>query len=661
MKILKVSQQVKEVPWKLILDDFSGATATLLDDALLGKKYVKESKNLIQVQDGRWKVRWGTAYYGLEISGEAKILGAGEYANSSGVREIVAIGSTTGKAYKSVDGGAWTEITGATFDTSATFYFFKQINNYLMICNGSDPLTRYNGSVLTRYSTISAPTGLAGNRGAGLPDGTYHNYYKVTALNDVGETLGSAEIDVTTNKQRTVWNPTSNEYIDLSWTAVTGATKYQVYFSESSGEENLLANVKANSYKDDNSAVPNPFVVVPDADTTGAPAFSMISMSGSRIWGVAPNQYPYRVFFSGTGQYLGYFADAYGGGWVDLDKGGKETVQFVDHYRTGKGDSAATVFCKTPEGTGSIWQITLEPYPIGESVIIVPSPQKIVGSIGTDAPGAVVKAMDSMIFPNKRGVFTLGNKAQVTNVLSTEEISSNIRPSFRSLYLPRVGQMAGYWYDGKILLSAPEGDGGNDMTFLNDTERKNWNWKWTIGFKQFLEYTDGNGRTKFLGVQDGKAQLVEISENIMGDLGQPFKTSLITGLFPINEQDPTMFAKVDEVEITLGRPKGTIFVEVLGIEKKRGFSSLKTRMIGDTLQVNEFWTGDLGEITLKDEEDAPKTYSQAMVKKVFKIGKLLNSIQFHIYSDSADMDYTLIQIYARGTITPTSVPSTWKK
>ncbi len=659
MRKINFRQSNQESPWKMELDDFSGGSATLLDDALLGKKYAKELINMIQVQDGRNKVRPGTAFYGAAIPGESEILGAGEYIKNDGARELVAIGATTGKGYSSIDGGAWSEITGAIFDINAKQPFFKQINNYLFVCNGADPLTRYNGSVFTRYTTISAPTGFAGVRGAGLTAGSYHNYYKVTALNDVGETVGSSEIDVTSNKERSVWNSVSNEYVSLSWTAVSGATKYQVYYSESAGEETLLANVESNSYKDDNSNVSNPFVLCPDVDTTGAPKFSMISMSGSRIWGVAPDEHPYRVFYSGTGQYLGYFADAYGGGWVDLDKGGRETVQFVEHYRTGKGDSAATVFCKTPEGTGAIWQISLEAYPIGDSTIIVPSPQKIVGSIGTDAPGAVVKAMDSLIFPNKKGVFNLGNKAQVTNVLSTDELSGNIRPSYRSLFLSRIGQMAGYWYDAKIFFSAPEGDGENDMTFINDTERKNWNWKWTIGFKQFLEYTDSDGNTKFLGVKPGEPQLIEISDNFLSDLGKPIKTSYISGLFPIDEKDQSEFAKVDEVIVVLGRPKGTINIEVLGLEKKRGFSSIKTKQITDTLQVNEFWTGDLGEITLKDEEDAPKTYSQATVKKRIKIGKELNGIQFHIYSNSINVDYTILHIQAKGTITPTRPPSSW--
>jgi len=659
MKVLNISQQKKKIPWQLIIDQFEG-TATVLDDALLGKKYAKEALNLMQVQDGRWKTRWGRGYFGQAIAGEASILGAGTYTKTDGTRELIAIGSTTGKAYKSVDGGAWEEISGAVFDTSAKNLFFKQINNYLFICNAVDRLTRYNGTVLSRYTQLDAPTGLAGNRGAGLSAGSYHNYYKVTALNDIGETVGSAEVDVTTNKVRDVWNPTSNEYIDLTWNAVTGATKYQVYYSDLSGKEEYLAEAATNSFRDDNSTTPNIYVVVPDADTTGAPKFSMIATSGSRIWGIAPLEFPYRVFVSGTGQYFGVFAYSFGGGWIDLDFGSDETVSFIEHYRTGKGDTAATVFTKSPKNTGSVWQIQFIIQTIAESSILTLYPDKIVGSVGTNAPGAALLVGDAIMFLSGRGAYSLSNKANVSNVLSTTPQSQNIRPSYLSLNFSKSDQFRAYPYQNFVFFSASEGTGENDVIFLHDTDLDRWYWKWNFGVRQFLEYTDSVGKTKFLMVPTSGNQLVECSENISGDFGQPVKTSLITGLIPI-DKDSELFAKIQNSLIELARPKGTIYFEVLGIEKKRGFGSIATKQITGNLQTIEFWSGDLGEITLMDEEEAPKTFNQAAVKKTKRVGRSLNAIQFHIYSDTADTEYTVTKIQAKGFIDPTRPPSSWNK
>jgi hypothetical protein len=290
--------------------------------------------------------------------------------------------------------------------------------------------------------------------------------------------------------------------------------------------------------------------------------------------------------------------------------------------------------------------------------IIAPNTMKIVGSIGTSSPGAVVNAGDSIIFPNKSGIYQLGTKAQIVNVLSTDELSGNIRPSYRSLNMALAGQFVGYWYDAKIFFSAAEGTGDNDMIFIFDTERHEWNWKWDFGVRQFFEYTDSSGMTRFLAVDPDANQIVEISQNIIGDFGAPIKTSLITGLIPISA-DQSQFAKVDDVLLTLGRPQGTIFFEVLGIEQKKGFSSIVTKQISSILQSNEFWTGYLGEIMLDDNEDAPTTYDQASVKKRQRVGKLLNNIQFHIYSNSANTDYTVIGIQAKGKLIPTRAPSSW--
>lgn len=662
MKTLALQQQKRSTPWNLLIDTFEGC-ATVLDAVIAGKKYAQEAINMIQVQDGRWKNRWGRALYGNAITGEADILGASTFTKSDGTREIIAIGSTTGKAYKSTDGGTWTEITGATFDITTKNYFFKQINSYLFICNGVDRLTRYNGTVLSRYTAISAPSSLAGVKTV-LTAGSYHNYYVVTAVNDIGETIASNEIDVPTSKLRDSWL-TATEWIDLTWTAVAGATYYQIYYADLSGKEELLANSATNAYKDNNTATVNVYKTFPLADSTGAPKFSIITTStagsiGSRIWGIAPNEFPNRVFFSGTGQYIGMFSDVFGGGWIDLDQGGDEKVAYIEHFRTGKGDTAATVFMSSPNGKGSVWQVTIVQVPVGDGTVFVPSSDKIVGGLGTNTPGGAILVGDSIMFLGASGALELSNKVNVQNVLSTTPKSQNIRPSYLSLNFSKSQQFRAYTYQNFVFYSATEGTGENDIIFIYDKDLDRWYWKWTFGVRQFLEYTENSsGKTKFLMVPTSGNNLVECSEFISGDFGAPISTSLLTGLIPVDDNDRYAFAKVSESLIELGRPKGTIYHEILGIGKKKGFASLATKQITDSLQSGEFWTGSLGEITLMDEEDAPVSYSSASVKKRKRIGKSLSHIQHHVYSNTGDTEYTVLAIQDTGVMDPSRPPSSW--
>lgn len=653
MKIISPKGGKIKAPWKLIIDTFKGL-ASLLDDVILGSKFAKEALNLILVQDGRWKTRWGTAYYGAELPGGVKFVASGIYEKTDGTQEKVAIGDD-GKAYKSVDQGAWSEITGATFTLTATKYDFCPSVNQLYISNGVDKLTRYGGTNLLRYTQLAAPTGLAGVRNV-LTAGSYNNYYKVTALNLVGETQGSAEINVTSNKPRNSWITTSDERIDLSWNAVSGATRYQIYFSDESGKELLLAETSttAVTFQDTGENVQNPFFPCPLDDTTGAPAFKMVADSGSRLWGITDDL----VFWSGTGDYLGIFSEFYGGGSQPLMGGTGEKLEWIGHFRSGKGDSVATALTRNKAGIGSIWQIPLEATTIADTMIIIPNPSKLPGPIGTVAMLGVVSANDALYIPNSRGIFSLNNKVNVQNILSTGELSGNIRPSFRNL--KDIENIAGIWYDSKIFFTASEGGNGNNIIFGLDTELDEWFWKWTVGFKNFLEVTESDGTTKLLGIPNSGTRLIEISKNIKGDLGQPFYQSWLSGLIPVSE-DSTVFANVQEALVELGRPTGTIYFEILGLSDKKNFSSIATKQITDGLQAIEFWTGSLGEITLKDEEGAPVTFSQASVPKAKRIGKKLRSIQFHIYSSAADADFTILKVQAKGFIQKMRTPSKFFK
>lgn len=639
----------------ITVNEFKGATNTLIDDARLNPSQAKESVNLIQVQDGLWKVRPGTINYGQALGGESSIDGAIEYIKDDGTRETIAIGGTTGTVYKSIDGGSWTAISGATLTAGNTPYFL-QIKSNLYITNGVNNLTRYNGITLSQYTALSAPSGINLNRTT-LTAGSFNLYYQVTALNDVGETEGSTEATITVNKVRNAW--AGGEKITISWSSVTGATRYQVYYSDQTGYEVLLGSTTSTSFDDDGTIQENPYIEVPDANTTAAPKFRQMELSGSRIWATQDPVNPWRVYFSGTGVNQGIFSDFYGGGYIDLEQGGRDRPVAVVHFRTGKGDSVATVLCSSPEGRGSIWQISLESITVGETTFTVPSAIKIVGSVGANAPYGVVKAGDNIFFSNKKGIFALRNKAQLFNVLSTDELSSPIRPSYRAFAGNYIDTISGYYHEGKVYYSIPRST-RNDSIMIYDIERNNWNYYWTIGAKQFMEYTDSSGTSYLLGVPVTGNQLFQFTESVATDLGVKFNTSYISGLLPIS-RDKTEFGRNTETFFEFGRPRGVIKCEVSGIDYKEGFKLLgsKTINVEDTSSTVDFTSGLFGEYSFSDDDEIPTTFTQATIKKRIKVPKPINAIQYHVYSDQADTDYTILSIQTKGTITPTRPPTRW--
>lgn len=107
--------------------------------------------------------------------------------------------------------------------------------------------------------------------GGTLAAGTY--YYRVTAINAVGETLPSTETSqVTTGTTSTV---------TVNWGAVVGATGYKIY-GRSTGAELFLAQVGAvTTWTDTGSLTPSG--AMPTANTTGLSSFSIIVVNAKTI------------------------------------------------------------------------------------------------------------------------------------------------------------------------------------------------------------------------------------------------------------------------------------------------------------------------------------------------------------------------------------------
>src|SRR5439155_23544321 len=107
---------------------------------------------------------------------------------------------------------------------------------------------------------IAAPvnaTHVASTTGGTLATATY--YYRVSALNPQGETLASTETSIA------VTGPTGS--VIVKWTAVPGATGYNVYGRSTGAELKMASNVQATAWLDDGSVTPSG--ALPGGDTTG--------------------------------------------------------------------------------------------------------------------------------------------------------------------------------------------------------------------------------------------------------------------------------------------------------------------------------------------------------------------------------------------------------
>lgn len=648
--------------YHLNIDDFSGGSNTIISEARLGKrtknnKYAVGSTNLQQCQDGIWETRPGTGYYGTAPTGVTSLDGGAEYIHTDNNKHLVVIGG--GYGWRSTDNGAtWTQLTGNTF-AAGEQYAFLQFKSQLWISNGTDALCYYDGSTtLKTYTAITDPdTAPSLTRGSGLSTGSYVYYLRYTANNAVGYTNPSPPLTVAANYPREAWANLTNGYIDYTLTEVTDATSYDLWLGDISGQEFYLGSTSTLTFRDDGHAV-NIYSEAPDDNTTAAPKLRAMEFSGNRMWGTKDPDNQFRVYGTGTGQYLGYFSPFYGGFWIDIEKGGRFKPESVVHYRTGKGDPILTVLCSSPDGLGTIFQIELTSLSIGETTFTVPVAYKLVGSVGADASASVTKFSDNIGFMNKKGVYFLRNKEQMFNVLATDDMTAPIRNEYQSLNESMISRACGYFSPPRVLFSAAKGS-TNDTTFLFDMERRNWVWSWSVGFKQFFEYTDSNSKTHLLGIPTSGGRLIEISSNYLSDLGEAFTAQYISPLIPVNTDDHTEKAKIKEVIFEIGELLGEVNFQVLGKNKSGDVAVLGLDSVSSTTNSTGWGDDAFSLMPFSDTSNAPETYASSSKKKTIRVNKKVYATQYKVSSNSTDTYWQLLSIQADGFRLPGRSPSAW--
>jgi hypothetical protein len=645
----------------LVIDKFGKGIMTLYDETRLPKEAVQQAQNMYLDQDGVWTVRPGTTSYGTTLT--SPIDGAVSFAkyNSDGTTSTYLAVIDNGSFKTSQDGGSWTTVSGVTWTTGYPVSF-KQDNSRVYIANGKDPLTYYDISAgtLNTFTSMSAPTGLAAAR-TGLVAGSYNTYYKVTAFNNIGETVGSTEASVAggISKTRDNWI-TGTDYITLTWNAVVSATRYNIYYSDATGTEVWLDSSATNSYIDTGVATPNPYQESPTVNTTAGPAYGILALSDNRLWAGKDPAQPYRVSWAGTGQYKGYFNPYYGGGYIDLNKGGDERPESIVHFRDGKGNDVTTVLTSNPNGAGSTWHITLTTLTVDTLTVVIPQATQQQGSVGTKSPRGVVEYNNSIYFPSPRGFHSIGSRQSILNVLVTDDLTGNIRDKVQAINNAYASQIAGYPSNGRLYFSVPFGSTTNNQTWVMDVERNMaWALYWSIGVKQFLEYTDSTGKIHLLGIPVTGTKLIEFTSGVAGDSGTAYSTNLESGLIHWDD-DHTSWAYIKKAYIEIADPRGSINFNVSGTQKGKSFRSLGSITITDSLSDNG-WSSDLwGDFQWSDSNNIASSFSQSSVKKYIKINKLLNNLKWQFTSTDINAAYTPMQIIIKGTIIPTSDPSDYK-
>ncbi len=644
-------------------ENFSRGVISLIDESKLPKNALKQADNITLAEDGAPKVRPGVDWYGTAPSAFA-IDGAAMFVMADDTVHIVCVAG--GTIYRSInDGFSWTACTGATF-TSGKKVDFEQANNFAYMYNGWDNIIRYDGTlVLAVYTPILTPVANAPTK-VGLAGTTIRTYrYRVTAVNAIGYTIASTVVGggIGVDRDRKSFNDTN--YVNFTWAASVGAVRYDVFVGTSAGAENYIDSLDAPSlsYQDKGLRDENVAIQAPEENTTQGPRCGDMALIGSRLYATADRDNPYRVLISGSDKSIGQFSVGYDSTFVDLQEGGQYKPVKVEDYRDGKGTPLATVWCKSKDGKGCIWQGTLERANVENITFLVPNFYRLPGSRGTDAPNSVVNVLNDYVYYNSQAMFNLGSRAQYLNLLSTDEISANIRPDMKKIRQSAAAGIAGHFQDAKLYISVPYDSDKNNNTIIFDTERKAWLPKgFTLGFERFFSYTDNSDNKKqhLLCWKPGDVRLTEISEDFRGDYGAAFNTSLITGLIHVNTRNRFDFLWCEEAEFEFAQPQGKVLVELSGITREDGFKKIDEKTINPSTEKYSWSTSQWTTHPWTNTSTSVVSYSEPSTKRYFNVQRDINAYQYRVTTNSINSDYILRTLQVNGTSSQAGKPREWE-
>lgn len=655
----KLPKVKKQKPYELFVSEFSGLVNTLVSETRLKPIESKEATNLMQDEDGVWTTRWGTRDYGTVGAWDGyDIDGFASFKLNETTRHLCVIAN--GVFYVSVDDGAnWYVVTGATITAGKKCRFLQYgaydntsntVKPYLYIVNGTDPITRYDGSDLSQYVEINVP-GQPTLTKTSLTGTTYTYYYVVEAFTSGGATGPGTEQSVTVGKQRDAWD-TSN-YVTITHAAVSDAIKYAYYVGDVSGNWYYIGESNTTTFVDYGETY-SPVDVYTEpslSNTTGGPILKAICESNNRVFGVDTNNL---VWWTGNGGAdRGSFGLYAGGGWLAIARGGLGTVTAVVDYQ-----NRPHAFMKYPYGNGAIYRIDESTATVGDTTVTIQTPVKILDQTGTEAIGSVVTVENDVFYLDTDGVRVLGNEPGVLATLRTSELSQRIRPDLRSIPGANRNVTEAVYYDGKVLFSVGVELSTPDRIIVYDRERLGWIPNWTIGVSQFLIYADTANERRLLGTIGDR--IVEFSSSVLGDSGSGFTQRYVSPRFVIGQDDFTKWAKFRYLHIRFRNSRGNIYVTVGGTGKNKPFSNIATATITPEGTTTGY-TWDLwSNVQYSTSSGTPTTFTAESLIRRLKLKSTIRDLQVTVESSNLEDKWSLVGMKFTGRPVTTSDPKDWK-
>lgn len=414
--------------------------------------------------------------------------------------------------------------TTATCTHAGATTFYLKTGDYVTISGAAE--AEYNGkfqitvtSSTTFTYTVSGTPATPATGTVKLSKAGVTSYsYRVSAFNAVGETLACTSVAVTTGPAEL----DSGNYNALAWTAVSGATGYNIYGNKATGlGETYMKTVYTNSYEDKGTEIPSLSMLVPEGNTTTGVKGTMAIFAISRIFVSGDPAYPSRLYFGGTADQIGNFsASSIGGGGVDVFRNDGSIIRAILPFQGGViiwKDNAIYKFSFATDGTQMLEEITR--------------------SFGGISFRSCKHVENDIIFAAKKdgrlAFYSLGNQENYTaSVLRTNELSIKVSEKLENVNLAYLQHSAAFYFNNLYGCAIPKsGSSVNNMMWLLDTRFGAWVYWEGIRANFFTEYTDTDGTQKLYAGSESTGYMIEMFTDTRLDNGSAIEVEWATKAF----------------------------------------------------------------------------------------------------------------------------------
>lgn len=635
---------------------FTKGYISTIDNSRRPQDSLSALTNMEVVQDNVVRPRPPMVRYGTQPANT--VIGRGKI-RYDGMRSLLWMHNVAGvgKLYKQTDGGAF-NLIGGTYDdeawasnvqSKAKAYVFNGVDNLSYVDLTDDTVHTYT-ALATPSITSVVKTGMAGT--------AFAHYYRVSANNEVGESIASVAGSVTSGKVRDAWIE-NTDYITVTLAgAIAGATSYTYYYGDSTTTLNELYTVAGNAnltFIDYGTLATNPFKLAPEGNSTEGAVFRWmyVDTKNSQIFGIDNEN---NLYYSAPG--TGDFSPYNGGGYVPIDENGDTELNFVDGFRNGKGDPVITVSARGAAGKGKLYHVTFETLTVGDQAIVYPNVYEANGQAGTYAPRATIKERDSLFYPSGEDFKSTGTSQNIVNILTTNNIAQVIEPDVDRISTENLHKAVGIAHKDRLYFALPVGSTENNEIWYMDLARKNlWVLRWQVAAKDMWLYEDNDGATHFCALVDNVVlEFTRAGARTHQDDGEAW-ASRVAFESLVWDEDGIILGKIRRQYFKFLFPSGQINVNATGLTRR----GVETSAGSDTFTTSTTFTG-VGQWTYSEingdgiiggnqyGEDPGEisTYGRSVAILEIKPKGLLAELSWEVTANTSGTDYILSAVNTKG-------------